>query len=219
MTDKVPPRKVPDCDSKYMGIAWMIAGFSKDPSTQVGSLIVSPENKPKGWGYNGPPKEIDDCCFSWERPEKYDFVIHAEENAIAHSDSSEGCTLYVTTLPCKRCMLRIVKHGIRRVVYYNFWSHSQSMQQAQEDIERSLDIARKGKIRVEKFVGDISWIADWVMHLRNLNIFNRDHTQEITEGLSEKSLSNGVRDHSRDGDHTHVGHDPGDIHTGDPARR
>ena len=41
---KVPPRLTPDRDSKYMGLAWMMAGFSKDPSTQIGSMIINSDN-------------------------------------------------------------------------------------------------------------------------------------------------------------------------------
>jgi dCMP deaminase len=67
---KIPPRLVPPRDDKYMGLAFMMAGFSKDPNTQVGAIIVDRKNHPLGWGYNGPPSEILDCDVNWGRPDK-----------------------------------------------------------------------------------------------------------------------------------------------------
>ena len=42
-------------DEYFMGVAEMSARRSKDPSTQVGACIVSPENKILSMGYNGFP--------------------------------------------------------------------------------------------------------------------------------------------------------------------
>ena len=72
---KISPRNVPERDSKYMALAWIVAGFSKDPNTQCGAIIIDSKNNPLGWGYNGPPRLIDDNSFSWGRPEKYDKII------------------------------------------------------------------------------------------------------------------------------------------------
>ena len=138
---KIPPRQVPDRDSKYMGLAWIHAAFSKDPSTQVGAVIVSDDNFPLGSGYNGPPRKVDDNAFSWDRPSKenpdefskYDIIVHAEVNAIDHSCGGylEDSTLYVTALPCPACMKEIVRKEIGRVVYMDFQStKSSSLQNA-----------------------------------------------------------------------------------------
>ena len=40
-------------DEYFMGIALLTAMRSKDPSSQVGACIVSPENKILSLGYNG----------------------------------------------------------------------------------------------------------------------------------------------------------------------
>lgn len=40
-------------DEYFMGVAEMSALRSKDPNTQVGACIVSPENKILSMGYNG----------------------------------------------------------------------------------------------------------------------------------------------------------------------
>jgi dCMP deaminase len=180
--NRVLPRKVPDRDSKYMGMAWLAASFSKDPSTQCGSFIVDANNRPLGSGYNGPPSNIDDDAMDWCRPDpndpskicKYDLVIHAEENAIDHSFCQDltGATLYVTAYPCKDCMLRLVKEKIFRVVYTDFKSDSGSILQSVSR-KKSEEIAIMGKIRVEEFQGDLTWVEDWISNMRRLGLFDK----------------------------------------------
>src|SRR4051812_32547957 len=99
---KVSPRLVPTWDEFYMGMAFMHASRSKDPSTQHGAVIVDKDNLPRGWGYNGTPKKINDRDVNWKRPDKYSLIIHAEENAIRRcgkNDITNG-TCYITGFPC-----------------------------------------------------------------------------------------------------------------------
>lgn len=176
----IPPREVPDRDSKYMGMAWMWAGFSKDPNTQMGAQIVSQYNEPLGSGYNGPPRNIDDDSFSWCRPpkdapdtfSKYDVVIHAEINAIAHSCGADltEATLYLTGYPCKDCMKHIAKEEIGKVIYFDHRSDMGSMLRKTQR-ERSEEIARLSGIVLEKFKGNLNWMPDWVSSLRHAGIF------------------------------------------------
>ena len=178
---KVSPRSVPDRDAKYMGEAWMKAAFSKDPSTQVGAVIVAENNYPLGSGYNGPPRPINDHDFSWERPpkedpdafSKYDVIVHAEVNAIDHSDASllSGSTIYVTALPCPDCMKEIVRKEIKRVVYYDFKSSTNSILQNPKKREKSLKLAQMGHVRLDVFDGNLNWIPDWIKRLKDLGIF------------------------------------------------
>jgi len=182
MAKMVPPRETPDRDSKYMGLAWIHAGFSKDPSTQVGAQIVDAYNQPLGSGYNGPPRLVDDESFSWERPpkdqpdtfSKYDIIVHAEINAIDHSCGADlsGSTLYVTALPCPRCMLEIVRKEIERVMYYDYQSSKSSSLQNAAWREKTMEIARMAGIKMEKFRGNVGWIADWTRRLKEIGIFD-----------------------------------------------
>lgn len=181
MGKKVNPRETPDRESRYMGLAWIHAGFSKDPSTQVGAQIVDQNNQPLGSGYNGPPRLVNDTAFSWSRPpkddpdafSKYDIMVHAEVNAIDHSCLSDlsGATLYVTAFPCPSCMLEIVRNEISKVVYYDYRSMKSSSLQNTSLRDKSLEIAKMAGTRVEKFNGDINWIADWIIRLREIGIF------------------------------------------------
>ena len=107
-----------------MGIAVLSSLRSKDPNTQVGACIVSPEKKIIGVGYNGFPIGCSDDDLPWAREgewleTKYPYVCHAELNAILNSpiSSLKGATLYVALFPCNECAKAIIQTGIRKVVY------------------------------------------------------------------------------------------------------
>ncbi|CAN0198818.1 unnamed protein product [Lampetra fluviatilis] len=135
--DKVEPGR-DDCGSSlkkregylewpeyFMAVAFLSAQRSKDPHSQVGACIVSPENKIVGIGYNGMPNGCSDDCLPWVRtaPDwidtKYPYVCHAELNAILNKNSSDvrGCIIYVALFPCNECAKLIIQSGIREVVY------------------------------------------------------------------------------------------------------
>ena len=110
-------------DEYFMGLAHLSAMRSKDPSTQVGAVIVDQEHKVVGIGYNGLPIGCSDDEFPWDREggmleSKYAFVVHAELNAILNSTRDlHGCTLYVSLFPCNECAKAIIQSGIRKIVY------------------------------------------------------------------------------------------------------
>ena len=71
----------------FMGVAKLAALRSKDPNSQVGSCIVSSDNKILSMGYNGFPMGCSDDEFPWGREgepleTKYVYVTHSELNAI-----------------------------------------------------------------------------------------------------------------------------------------
>ena len=92
-------------DEYFMGIALLTAMRSKDPNSQVGACIVSPENKILSLGYNGMPMGCSDDEMPWEREgeplhTKYMYVCHAELNAILSASAvSEGASVESS----KRC--------------------------------------------------------------------------------------------------------------------
>ena len=47
-------------DEYFMGIAFLSAQRSKDPSTQVGACIVNEDKRILSVGYNGMPRGCDD---------------------------------------------------------------------------------------------------------------------------------------------------------------
>jgi dCMP deaminase len=112
--------KQPKLDQHFMRIAFLTAhNLSKDPRTKVGAVIVTPDGRQLSTGYNGFPAGAEELPQHWETEEKYERVIHAEENAIINAPfDTKGCTLYCTLQPCYKCLGRIINAGIKRVVYY-----------------------------------------------------------------------------------------------------
>ena len=109
-------------DEYFMGIALLAANRSKDPNTQVGACIVSPENIIISTGYNGLPNGCSDDEFPWERSgeeTKYPFVVHAELNAILNAGGRvlRGARLYVSLFPCNECSKAIIQSGISEILY------------------------------------------------------------------------------------------------------
>jgi dCMP deaminase len=105
---------------RFMHLAEHVATWSKDPSTQVGCVIVDKQNRVVSLGFNGFPRGIKDLVNRYEDKEtKYLFVAHAERNALDNAPLSvEGCTLYSPLLPCNECAKSIIQKGITKVVSY-----------------------------------------------------------------------------------------------------
>lgn len=109
----------------FMGMAVLASKRSKDPEMKVGAVLVSPDKKIIGVGYNGHPKvKNNDKSLPWTKiyddyeKNKHMYVVHAEQNAIAHSSGSlKGATMYVTLNPCNECAKLIVQHELKEVVY------------------------------------------------------------------------------------------------------
>ncbi len=109
-------------DEYFMGIAMLAAKRSKDPNTQVGACIVSPDNIIISTGYNGMPTGCSDDVFPWAREgeeTKYPYVVHAELNAILNANGRDlrGSRLYVALFPCNECAKAIIQSGVKEVLY------------------------------------------------------------------------------------------------------
>lgn len=119
-------------ENRFMALAAHIAAWSKDPSTKVGCVVVGPDNEIRSTGYNGLPRGIVDDPMRMERPAKYLWTSHAEENAVAHAArigvGLKGCTVYVTHCPCSRCARSLIQAGVKRVV----WSTGQTSMPPEE---------------------------------------------------------------------------------------
>tara|TARA_R100001015_G_C4517481_1_gene87410 strand:- start:213 stop:647 length:435 start_codon:yes stop_codon:yes gene_type:complete len=106
-------------DERFLELAKLVGLWSKDPSTQVGAVIVDDNKRIVSIGFNGFPKGVKDSEKRLvDREEKYAIIVHAEANALMFANASvEGCTLYTWPFqPCSRCAGLIVQSGIKRVV-------------------------------------------------------------------------------------------------------
>jgi dCMP deaminase len=141
-----------DWDQYLLGIARGVAAKSKDPNTKVGCVITSPDHDILATGYNGFPRGFKDLASRWERPLKYDYVIHAEENALLLAARRGirllGAQAYITIPPCNRCLLRLAQVGIRTIIVPR--THNEAAMISDHD----------KVIRAEILSGD-SWKDSW----------------------------------------------------------
>ena len=107
---------------RYIHLAKEISTLSKDPSTQVGAVVIGNNGEVLSQGYNGFPRGIKDTPQRLkDREKKYNLVVHAEMNAIYNASlngvSLKGSTLYVYGLPiCNECAKGVIQVGIDKVI-------------------------------------------------------------------------------------------------------
>ena len=117
-------------DETYMRVAEIWSDRSHARRKKVGALIVNPEQKRIiAEGYNGTPTGFDNNCenepidsnLPIEQLTTNSYVLHAELNSLMKmarsTDSTDGCTMYVTMSPCIECSKMMIQAGIKRVVY------------------------------------------------------------------------------------------------------
>ena len=139
-----------DWDSRFMRIAIEVSTWSKDPNTQVGTVIVSEDRRRVTWGYNGFPKGIKDDSRLNDRELKRKLMVHAELNALSNADFSlVGSSLYSTMYPCHICAGPIIQSGIALVIAPHFLPHWGESQILAADMFREAEIGVR-KLEMEK---------------------------------------------------------------------
>ena len=137
-------------DRRFIALARHIAGWSKDPSTQVGCVVVGPDREIRSTGFNGFPRGIEDNLARLsDRGKKYPLICHAEENAIMHAArigvSLKGCSAYVTWPPCTRCARSLIQAGVQTVHYP---AGVEIPERWEEDFEISTEMFRESGVEV-----------------------------------------------------------------------
>ena len=102
---------------RFFDLAKLVAGWSKDPSSQTGAVIVDNMHRVIALGYNGFARGVDDDPERYEnRNVKYEIIVHAEVNAIMNALGKDlrGTSIYVYPYPpCSRCASVIIQAGIK----------------------------------------------------------------------------------------------------------
>jgi dCMP deaminase len=141
----------------YRTIAHSIKLKSKDIKTQIGAVIVGTDKEIVSTGYNSFPRGINDNLPErQERPEKYYWMMHAEQNAIVNAArigvSTKGCTIYLTCgIPCADCAKAIINAGITNVVCepdLSFGAHGLVWE---EHAKRSLIMFEEANVRIDYY--------------------------------------------------------------------
>lgn len=130
-----------------MDIAQTIAQRSHDAETKVGAVLV---NNTSGaivaTGYNGFVRGAPDDILPNTRPDKYEYIVHAEQNLICnsakHGISMNNCSLVCTLSPCKLCMRMLLNCGITKVIakdLYKDFNDILQMQDIKVEVEKKED--------------------------------------------------------------------------------
>lgn len=102
-----------------LDLAKHVASWSKDPSTQVGAVVMREDRTVASLGYNGFPRGVRDAEQRYaDRELKYAMVVHAEANAILHAhEPLKGMTIFTYPFPpCSNCAGMIIQSGIKRII-------------------------------------------------------------------------------------------------------
>ena len=133
-------------DEMFMKIAEIVAMRSKDPHTKVGAVLAK-GNRIISIGYNAEPKGCS-YHFNWHSKEKYDYVVHAELNALVNASKFSidvsGSKMYITLSPCKECAKMLAQYGIEEVIYKKEY----------KDFKLSKKIADSCGMKLKKFASD-----------------------------------------------------------------
>ena len=142
-------------DKHFIDICIECSRMSKDPSTKVGSVIVSPDREIISTGFNGLPRGVMDTEERlFNRELKYKLIVHAEMNAILAAAKLghplKGTTLYVAATgvagvwggpPCLRCAVEIIQAGISKIVSIPFKNVPSKWQESLKEAQKILSEA------------------------------------------------------------------------------
>ena len=109
-------------DEYGLALAVTVAQRSACTRRQVGAVILGPDHRVKGAGYNGAPAgDNRDCPRESSTCAAYSdysncIALHAEANALLYSDHRGG-TIYITDKPCDGCDKLIRGSGLVRAVW------------------------------------------------------------------------------------------------------
>ena len=116
-------RERPSWDEYGMLLAYSAAQRSPDPYTIVGAAAFRKDHSTVATGYNGAPAgtEIDWSDRDARRP----LVSHAEYNCLKYADPGSAHYLYVTLLPCSKCLKLAKMHGVKEIIYDQMYERDQ----------------------------------------------------------------------------------------------
>jgi dCMP deaminase len=116
--------------TRGMNAALRAAAESDDPDTKIGCAIFEPGAfNPFSTDANRLPRGIEKTVERTTRPEKYNWIEHAERNAIYGHTSHDlsGCVVFLNWFPCADCSRALVAVGISELVYIYIYHQSETL--------------------------------------------------------------------------------------------
>jgi dCMP deaminase len=138
---------------EYMKIAYQLAhDLSDDPTTKNGAVLLDSTGNIIGKGANRIPQGLRKTSERMERPEKYFYFIHAEQDAIANAAyngvSTYNSLLYCPWAACTSCAQLIIQCGIKKLV-----THKAAMERTptrwKESVEKAIGMLTEAGVVYE----------------------------------------------------------------------
>jgi dCMP deaminase len=148
----------PSWTNYFLGLAKVVSQRSHDVHTQHGCVITDRNNRILGVGYNGFPKGLDDTKLPTSRPEKYDWMVHSERNALSNCViRPDNGIAYVTGQCCNDCIIALWQEGVNEVYMINDHGTKLFDVNAQKRFDTFINMS--GMI-IHKVDPDLSWIKN-----------------------------------------------------------
>lgn len=111
---------------KYMKRAEVVAENSHDEETQVGAVLINNNTLSViSEGYNGFVRGAPDQDLPRTRPDKYPYMIHAEQNLLANACrngiSTDNSFIVLTLSPCAHCVRMCWQAGIKEIYFKDIY--------------------------------------------------------------------------------------------------
>lgn len=146
----------PSWTNYFLGLAKVVSQRSHDIHTQHGCIITDPNHRILGVGYNGFPRGLNDSQLPTSRPDKYDWMIHAERNALANCVvRPDNGIAYVTGQCCNTCIMSLYQEGIKEIIMANGHGTYQFDHKQQEIFNNFVNLS---KIKISYVDPDFSWL-------------------------------------------------------------
>jgi dCMP deaminase len=105
----------------YMEMARAMSKLSPDSETKVGAIMLSENGRVVAASFNGFARGADDSSLPNTRPDKYQYIQHAERNML-YNCAFEGIrtketTIICTLSPCLECVRACFQSGVRTIVF------------------------------------------------------------------------------------------------------
>ena len=162
----------PDWNEYFLGLCFFIARRSEDANTRHGCILTDQNHHIIGTGYNSLPRGITPGLLPNTRPLKYQYMIHAEENALLNTTLdpwllNEGGICYCTAKPCLRCLYRLWNKNIRTMYVADTGYHFQDYEKEQEDFDAFVEDTG---INILAIKPNLEWLKEPMEYLQETKL-------------------------------------------------
>lgn len=152
-------------EAAFLRQAYIAATHSPDPSTQNGAVLVG-GNLIISTDCNRTPTGVNLNSFRLTRPQKYDYIVHAEVSTVLRGfRSTQNGTniqpfdeLYVIWYACSDCARVIIESGIKRIVGH-WQAHEFTMNHGQpkwrDSVQAGLEMLIESGVQCQWYDGPI----------------------------------------------------------------